>query len=163
MNKKILYLFLALALPIVVFLFLKYFGKNEFDIPVYYEKGVADSLTSKCGVKINRPYVVPESALANLKWSDSVTLVADVDEVELKALNQLMEEKGFTDLRVLVLPGFLQANKLTEFKECILFMRKPWNVVLVDEQKRIRGYYKIGYRDEMDRLDVELKILLKKY
>jgi len=34
---------------------------------------------------------------------------------------------------------------------------------LIDDQKRIRGYYKIGFRDEMDRLEVELKILLKKY
>jgi hypothetical protein len=39
----------------------------------------------------------------------------------------------------------------------------PRNVVLVDNKKRIRGYYAIGSREETDRLIVEMEILLKKY
>ena len=163
MNKKILYLFIALLLPVLVFLFLKYFGKNEFDIPVYYEKGVEDSLTSKCGVKINEQYFVSDSAMMTLKWNHGVILVTDVNESELKALDQVIKEKGFADVHVFLLSNFSQTEKLTEFKKCVLFLRKPWNAVLIDSQKRIRGYYKIGDRDEMDRLEVELKILLKKY
>jgi len=34
---------------------------------------------------------------------------------------------------------------------------------LLDDQRRIRGYYDPQSREEVDRLIVELKILLKKY
>ena len=163
MNKKILYLFVALLLPVLIFLFLKYFGKNQFDIPVYYEKGVEDSLTSKCGAKIDQPYFVSDSAMASLQWNSGVILVTDVNAIELKATYQSIEEKGFNDLQVFSLSNFSPPEKLIEFKKCVLFMRKPWNAVLIDKKKRIRGYYKMGDRDEMDRLEVELKILLKKY
>ena len=163
MNKKISYLSVALLLPILIFLFLKYFGKNEFDIPIYYEKSVEDSLTSKCGVKINHQYFVSDSAMSSLKWNGGVMLVIDVNESELKAVDELIVEKGFADLRIFSLSNFSSRENLAEFKKCVLFMRSPWNAVLIDNQKRIRGYYMIGYRDEMDRLEVELKILLKKY
>ncbi len=162
MNKKILYLFIALLLPVLIFLFLKYFGKNEFDIPVYYEKGVEDSLTAKCGVKIDQHYFVPDSAMSALKWNGRATLVIDINENELKTINELVEDEGFVNLSLFSLAN-LPPEKLGEFKKCVLFMRNPWNAVLIDNQKRIRGYYKIGHRDDMDRLEVELKILLKKY
>jgi hypothetical protein len=48
-------------------------------------------------------------------------------------------------------------------KDCVFFLKEPYNSVLIDDQKRIRGYYKLGDRAEMDRLEVELKILLKEY
>ena len=41
--------------------------------------------------------------------------------------------------------------------------KAPANVVLVDSEKRIRGYYSIGSREEVDRLILELQILLSKY
>jgi hypothetical protein len=162
MNKKFLYLFIALLLPLLIFLFLKYFGKNEFDIPLYYENGVEDSLTAKCGVKIDKQYFVSDSAMSSLKWDGRPVLAIDVNEGELKALSELVEDEGFTNLNVLSLNN-LPTKKLTDFKKCTLFLRDPWNAVLIDNQKRIRGYYKIGDRNEMDRLEVELKILLKKY
>jgi hypothetical protein len=162
MNKKILYLFLALLLPVLIFLFLKYFGKNEFDIPVYYEHGVEDSLTAKCGAKIDQQYFVSDSAMSSLKWNGVPVLVIDINKEELKALEELLDEKDFADFRVISLSNF-SPEKLADFRKCILFMRNPWNTVLIDNQKRIRGYYKIGHRDDMDRLEVELKILLKKY
>jgi hypothetical protein len=163
MNKKIIYLFIALLLPILIFLFLKYFGKNEFDIPVYYEKGVEDSLTSTCGKKINGQYVIPDSMMASLKWNGGVMLVIDVDGNEFKAVDELIDEKDPTNFSIFPLSKFSTPEKLSEFKKCVLFIRKPWNAVLIDKQKHIRGYYKVGDRNEMDRLEVELKILLMKH
>src|SRR5882724_9062755 len=139
MNKKILYLFIALLLPVLVFLFLKYFGKNEFDIPIYYEKGVEDSLASKCGAKIGQQYFVPDSAMASFKWKGGVILIVDVNRTELKVVDELINEKAFNDLQIFSLNDFSSQEKLTEFKKCVLFMRNPWNAVLIDNQKRIRG------------------------
>jgi len=50
-----------------------------------------------------------------------------------------------------------------EFYDCDLLLQKPLSIVLVDDQRRIRGYYDPQHRDEVDRLIVEMKILLKKY
>ena len=40
--KKYLFLLLTLALPVSIFLFLKIFGSNEFEVPVLFEKGIPD-------------------------------------------------------------------------------------------------------------------------
>jgi hypothetical protein len=46
---------------------------------------------------------------------------------------------------------------------CLLRVDEPWSVVLLDQQNKIRGFYDGSRRDEMDRLDTELSILLKQY
>jgi hypothetical protein len=158
MIKKILYLFLALALPVLVFLFLKYFGKNEFDIPVYYTQSVGDSAVI-CGIKSEGQYFVSDSVLK--KWdckNGESILISDATKKETYELNQFVKEAKFEGLQLISLTESDQ-----QIKDCVLFLKEPWNAVLIDNQRRIRGYYKIGFRDEMDRLEVELKILLKKY
>ncbi|MEJ0032675.1 MAG: hypothetical protein WDO15_20995 [Bacteroidota bacterium] len=46
---------------------------------------------------------------------------------------------------------------------CLLLAGDSSKVVIVDDQKRIRGYYTPTSRKETDRLAVELRILLKQY
>jgi hypothetical protein len=42
-------------------------------------------------------------------------------------------------------------------------MPEESDVVLVDFEKRIRGQYDVSSLEEMDRLIVEMKIILKRY
>ncbi|GHN03171.1 hypothetical protein WSM22_46600 [Cytophagales bacterium WSM2-2] len=157
MNKKIIYLFLALLLPVLVFVFLKLFGKNHFDIPVYYSDGVKE-VPADCNLPADGQYSISKDQLSKAGWGGSSgvlindSLVTDVAEIQKISANigvrfELVSVKDWT-----------RADK-----KCILLLKNPWNVVLIDEQRRIRGYYKTGNREEMDRLEVELKILLKKY
>ena len=157
MSKKILYLFLALLLPALIFVFLKYFGKNEFDIPVYYQDGVKES-DNDCHVTVNGQYLVADSVLGKWNWKQSSILVSFAADKENKELRQRLSEEKLENLLVIQL-----TESDRKIKECVLLAKDPWDAVLIDSQKRIRGYYKLGHRDEMDRLDVELKILLKKY
>jgi len=159
MNKKILYLFLALLLPGLIFVFLKFFGKNQFDIPIYYTEGVSD-VASNCHVTFKGQYQIADSALISLEWKKIITVFID-DTTKDKELSKVRESIG-DKFQIIALKN-LDQSQLSKWKDCILFMKAPWNVVLMDEQKRIRGYYKTGNLDEMDRLDVELKILLSKY
>ena len=154
MNKKIIYLSLALLLPAIIFVFLKYFGKNEFDIPVYSKHGVFEISNSKESLQ----YFVPDSVLMKWKWSGSPALISSATENEAEVLKQLIADTKLIGIQLITL------GKDDEIaKKDILFVKEPWNAVLVDGQKRIRGYYKLSNRDEMDRLEVELKILLKDY
>jgi hypothetical protein len=165
MNKKILYLFLALILPGLIFIFLKRFGKNEFTIPIYFERS-ADSLNNVCQTRYTQPYHIPDSVLQKAAWHASPTSLFVTDSL----LKDNSEMKRLSDAFV---PGEFQyigldnrkfgQPTLSRWLSCVFMMKPQCNVVLVDSEKRIRGYYKIGSREEMDRLIMEMQILLKKY
>ncbi len=163
MNKKLLYLIIALVLPSSVFVFLKLTGRNQFDIPVYYSTGI-DSLSTICNNDYSKPYVLNDSVLNKLKWVEkecSLFVLADSNQPEINRLNGIFEEKEYAIYSVAKLQ--LDSISSWRWKNCAFIAKEKINIVLVDKQKRIRGYYTIGSREEMDRLIVEMKILLKKY
>lgn len=177
MNKKAFYLFLALALPGLIFVFLKFFGKNEFDVPVYYKDGLPkDSVCHASGVG---PYVVPDSVFlkmgATKVGSTRIVAVYPFIQDDLSELNRIATKYQAERVETLVVSGMpnLPKSKLPVTQlgystfgwlvSCGLRVHEPWSVVLIDEKNQIRGYYDGNRRDEMDRLDLELSIVLKKY
>jgi hypothetical protein len=75
-GKKIIILFLGLALPGLVFVFLKMFGKNQFDVPLLHEQGVTDVDTS-CLYDYPVPYTVPDSILQKLYAKNKSLIVVN--------------------------------------------------------------------------------------
>jgi protein SCO1/2 len=59
--KKLLFLVLTLAIPVSIFLFLKYFGSNEFEVPLLFENGIDGCPQSRS------PHVVPHPHSATLE------------------------------------------------------------------------------------------------
>ncbi len=162
MNKKVIYLFLALALPGLFFLFLKFYGHNQFDIPVYFEKGVPKEL-SACGLNSNTQYFLPDSVLKAIGWNNEIALITvGTSENDHKELTRLLKELKLAGLRIFSLDS-IQVGRLKQWKSCVFFLKEPWKLVLIDSQKRIRGYYVLDSREELERLEVELEILLRKY
>jgi protein SCO1/2 len=158
MNKKVLYLLIALALPGLIFIFLKIFGKNHFDVPIYYKDGISDSIKECSGVHHGQ-YTLPDSVLIIFGYkNDAASLFVDASEIgnkELEKLKQLFKNR----LQIVSLEG-VESIRLNQIKKCTLFLKEPWKAVLVDKQKRIRGYYAFTSLEEMDRLNVEVEILL---
>jgi hypothetical protein len=164
MSKKLIYLVLALLLPIAVFVFLRTFGKNEFSIPVYYEQGVVDVAQPGCDYTYLIPYSIPDSVLQRSGWSGKspvALFVADSSEVVKVNLKRLQEEFDETEFQIL--KPSEESSIQDHWYACFFFLKKPWSVVLIDSEKKIRGYYAPTSREEMDRLIVEMKILLKQY
>ena len=52
--KKSIFLVLTLAIPVSIFLFLKLFGTNTFDVPVLFEEGIPDCTSFQI------PHAVPD-------------------------------------------------------------------------------------------------------
>jgi len=52
---------------------------------------------------------------------------------------------------------------IPDYGDNALILQPPANLVVVDESNRIRGQYDAADRDEMDRLILEMKIMLKQY
>jgi len=159
MNKKITYLLVALALPGLIFIFLKMFGKNHFDIPVYYKEGISDSLR-ECSMVYHGQYTLPDSVLKAFAYkNDTACLFVEGSEINNKDVAQLRHSFGEGQLQIIALEG-IEPNRLNQIQRCVLFLKKPWKAVLVDKQKRIRGYYAFNSLEEIDRLKVEVEILL---
>lgn len=189
MSKKVVFLFLVIALPALIFLFLKTFGRNEFTIPVYYEQGLTDSLATPCLDRAKEQYVVNNALIpvGDLKVVHFERLDGPVLKTRLEALERVQDvfydspsislttylngssiaQKDITDYdkRIQFLDQFWTINELdstswADLKYCGVAMSNLDNrVVLVDEQNRIRGYYNILEREETDRLILELRIL----
>jgi len=175
MNKKTLYLFLALALPGLIFVFLKFFGKNEFEVQVYYQDGLPPD--SICNSTSNTPYAIADSVFkrigAEKKSGARIIAVYPFIKDDLSELNRMAGKYKPDGVETIIISGMPNLPKaelpVTQLNydsfgwivACAFRVSEPWSVVLLDEQNRIRGYYDGSRRDEMDRLDLELSIILK--
>jgi protein SCO1/2 len=172
---KWLFLFLLIALPVSVYVFLQAFGDNKFTIPIYYEKGITDIVTG-CDQTLGQ-HIVPafvENDSISTQYLNGIVIynIGDVDKAqELEKSNNLLMLNEKLDVWKHVVYEDLTNNKdeLVKFANCGLILRhievvhdyiKNDTLVLVDNQGRIRGYYGVLDRVEVDRLITEVNVLL---
>ncbi|MCB0492462.1 MAG: hypothetical protein KDC93_08605 [Cyclobacteriaceae bacterium] len=175
MMRKGLFLFLALLLPVLIFLFLHFFGKNEFVVPVLYQ--TAAELPTNCELDVDLPYIV-KSDKVNVT-DGAVVLFAsglsnEIMEDALFQLNRLKDEFGDQAPTVIVLKKsddellqveneiVLNAADYEHEQQCV-FLTKSNRIVLIDAETHIRGLYADASLKEIDRLLLELKIIFKQY
>ncbi len=174
-GKKIIYLLLALVLPILIFVFLKKFGHNEFTVVSLFQNKSLDKIND-CGVDYQFPYTVEDSVLAYYGIGEDYTVLIFSDTSRMPLI-QLVKEQVKKDpikfVTVLNENSFLTSEskgniivseeRFFHDKKCSFLLTEPLNVVLVDMEGTIYGQYNSQDRDEADRLWAELLILLKKY
>lgn len=194
---KLIILFVTIALPVGIFLFLKLYGENRFDIPIYYqeENTVIDA---DCGI-ISFPFIVPRfetftsdsSMLPKIELADINLFSILPNEKDIReTLNQIDRLKAtFSnqpqvkffllqtgDIKLPSLENYeniLNNEGVFDFVKCGLLVPAYFDItnetkhfatgyaVLVDKDRRIRGYYEISDREEVDRIISEIDILLK--
>lgn len=164
MIRKPLFLIIALLLPVLVFIFLKFFGRNEFSVVPLFQTSES-KLPSGCeGITI--PYFLSDSSYLNFKQdheSDSLLIIfyeataaeLTVSDVQLSRLTEYLQ----VDEAV----GFKRISEKSKSIECALLLKPSLDLALLDSKKRIRGQYNSNDRDEVDRLMTELDIILKRY
>jgi len=177
-------LFVALLLPVVIFLFLKLFGDNKFDIPVYYQNKEEIITNAACeNSNIMMPYaeniikseIINNTLLSQLK-EDKITVLAYYDGENISELTyklKRLQERLGQDYQMILFADSLQnktvvnqivvnqsKNEIDYFWKCTLLNNDYHQWDLLDNKKRIRGYYD-GSEKEMDRLIVEMAILIK--
>jgi len=160
-GKKALFLFLALLLPVCIFIFLKIFGKNQFDVAPLHQEGMIE-VPANCNLKYTTPYAIPDSIMSKVGAGDAPLTILNFSK-EDSVLQRVREEVAETEGRIISPSSLTTLPDADYIKRCILLLKAPYDVVLIDDQKRIRGYYKASDREEIDRLIIELNIILKKY
>lgn len=165
MNAKhaVFLVFLALGGPVLLFLFLKVFGRNEFQVAPLYQQPPLVAPDS-CNYRYNVPYHVADSVMSRLKPNTSDSLfVVYFNREEATAINRIRTEFLHDPVAIV---GPDAVDKLFDadwLRRCVLLMKGDTSVALVDGKYRIRGNYYGADRDDVDRLSVELKIILRKY
>jgi len=174
---KFTILLVVLAIPAVVYLFLKSFGVNEYNIPIFYENGIPFS-SCQDDSKPHRVHI-PQS-FYNGDSSGVVLYFPDLQNKE--ATMQIDRVKGtfknvcFLEMSIpdsisenTIFNQWLTRSKFLDFINCelgigqdTLVSKVPMNeIMLIDREGRIRGYYETDDFEEMDRLIIEIEILIK--
>jgi len=161
-QRKSIFLFLALILPICIFLFLKFFGKNEFAVqPLYVD--VYPEVQEGCAAANMLPYYIPDSIRVQLplkKDSLVIVLFGTLNNESWNQMQRVKEEITHDPVKLLPVPS---SDRALFWMTCIFFLKQPYDLVLVDRRGAIRGQYVSGDREQVDRLLTELTIILKKY
>lgn len=203
-------LFVLVALPALVFVFLKLFGRNHFEVPRF------NPVTNAAGevVKVGNDTVF--RAVATIEMQDSkglkvvvpanqhisvLAFVEDSCEADCqkrqKQLLRLQEMFGANkEVKLFSILSINSGQKLNElasqfkanatkwqfvrtsserinaFKSKEIFLKNPTlsktfdfdkSFVLIDKQHFVRGFYNGTNPEDVDRLSVEIKILLDNY
>jgi hypothetical protein len=163
MKKKVLFLFLALLLPVAIFIFLKIFGRNEFQVSVRHAAGTIQ-VPASCQFDYPTPYQVADSIITGLNLNRKDSLFVFYFDASLEtAMNRVTIEFEGAPVTIVSPMDVRRHMDPRLVRECVLLMPEDSSVALVDHARRVRGYYEGRERDEVDRLMVEIKIILKQY
>ena len=150
-NRKLLTLFLALALPVLIFLFLKFFGKNEFDVPVFHADNSA--WPEECPPPANYPYIpMVEGLMASAEGKPIVILLSNLEPEARQRLPVEMDTLAMPLVHLPYTPN-----------PCLFGAPSGTAAVMLDGNRVVRGIFAELDRDETDRLIMESKILLKDF
>jgi protein SCO1/2 len=199
-GLKIYLLLVTLAVPVVIFLFLKGFGENHYSVPVFYSQGIPMD-TSECPKEDHAHIVDPAkyqfdflAGSPTMKFNGKLSVV-DIDREPFiplgtagNPLNRVVDhfEKENKVQFIFIRPDrppvpekefradesyyyvFGNMEAVSGFARCELVLldfqgqiENNRRFVLVDKQGRIRGYYPVSDFDEVDRMILEMRIILK--
>jgi len=166
MKGKGILLLIALVLPSCVFVFLKFFGKNEFAVEPLFQERPLGGIPAECG-EITFPYHLPDSVIRNIHegtGKDSIALVYVPGYLNVegkKQINRITESFGY--------PSFIRGLLIDQtrweerYRKCVFLLPDSYNAIVADKKGTIRGQYNINDREDVDRLLTELTIIFKKY
>jgi hypothetical protein len=159
--KKPILLFLALLFPACVFVFLKFFGRNEFSVPPLYSETYPIAM-EECGTTVTLPYHIPENLISSFFTDEDSLVLIHFGEFKTDSKKQL-ERVSNEFQKGVKLQTIPMSDSVMNMRKCVFFLDDQFDLVLLDRAGLIRGQYISNDREEMDRLLTELAILLKKY
>ena len=152
LRKGFILLF-SLLFPVIVFLFLKFFGQNEYELSIY---------NSSCSDLIENLLKEPNNniKLLDVRLRDDNLLIDNYinkldisNEIKVITLSDQPRNLEWMSIRV----DNLLIKNLTKCVENVVFDKSF--ILLIDTKNNVRGYFNSTDRGEIERLDVEIDIL----
>ena len=151
--RKGFILLFSLLFPVIVFLFLKFFGQNEYELSIY---------NSSCSDLIENLLKEPNNniKLLDVRLNDDNLLIDNYinkldisNEIKVITLSDQPRNLEWMSIRV----DNLLIKNLTKCVENVVFDKSF--ILLIDTKNNVRGYFYSTDRGEIERLDVEIDIL----
>lgn len=201
-SKKILILAVTISFPVLLYLFLRFFGQNSYDLPVYFQQEGIACHEMKGEIKLFKSSIPSDTFSIQEVFTDQLNLIIfpniNTDNQPLKnELSRVVQNLSTkVDLRII---GFytdsVNTNNMFSISDldiinyktsvsdyqCLInchfklpntqFLgdhpaEEEWStseiVMLLDEGQNIRGYYNGFETKEIDRLILEINVLLSK-
>ncbi len=168
-SVKFIILLVVLGIPALIFTFLKNFGDNRFEVEIMHQDGVSDS-NLDCNFMEGQFYV-PDSILKTSPRNKVVTFVNKTGENDFRNISVRISELFGKNIEMMLFSTQQIDSNDNQFETRVVnnidliancgFVSNELNqLILVDTENRIRGYYDRDI-DEIDRLIVEIKILIE--
>ncbi|MFN8429072.1 MAG: SCO family protein [Spirosomataceae bacterium] len=150
-NFKVGILLITLGIPAFVFLFLKFFGKNKFDLPYYFPKlnesgevmiSDGDTVFSQIPrfVLLNQDSLQYESVkdtsqikVVNFFFSRCGT-ICPVTNKNINRLSERFRDKSVKFISISVDPKFDRPWILQKYKNTFLYKNKNWELLTGDKK-----------------------------
>ena len=154
--NKGLVLFFSLLLPILLFLFLKYFGNNKYEIQKY---------NFECEIKLedidvlNDALSLNEIKVLDIRINDNSKLIDNyINKVflnkKIKIITLSDQDRNLNWFDLLI-----SKSTLDKLLKCYSANSLKSFVLLLDKKNILRGIYNIELQSEIERLNVEIDIL----
>ena len=154
--NKGLVLFFSLLLPILLFLFLKYFGNNKYEIQKY---------NFECEIKLediddlNDALSLNEIKVIDIRIDDNSKLIDNyINKVflnkKIKIITLSEQDRNLKWFNLLI-----SKSTLDKLLKCYSANSLKSFVLLLDKKNTLRGIYNIELQSEIERLNVEIDIL----
>ena len=184
MRKSLV--FVVLGIPVLIAVVLKFFGQNQYEIPIYFKEGICNE---QCNLQTTEQYTIPDLRTNDeVVWQsgDVSTLFFFAEgggelDVNTELLRVVLTNPDTKRLNIYKLTDEVVINEvegidvlqfsgkeLEELSECVFFVsqyvegasQSPFiYLILADKEGRIRGYYDSSNPEEYDRLSAEIDIL----
>ncbi|MFL2996376.1 MAG: hypothetical protein ACJZ00_04460 [Cytophagales bacterium] len=154
--NKGLVLFFSLLLPILLFLFLKYFGNNKYEIQKF---------NFECEIKLediddlNDALSLNEIKVIDIRIDDNSKLIDNYinkvflnKKIKIITLSEQDRNLNWFDL-------LISKSTLDKLLKCYSANSLKSFVLLLDRKNTLRGIYNIELQSEIERLNVEIDIL----
>ena len=137
------------------------FGRNEFAVKPLYQDTIPE-IPANCSLQVSLPYHIPDSVMRQFNFGNDSLMVIWFSGVnkETKRLSDKVASKFKTLNQLMLTPLTL---KTLQWRNCVFFLKNSYDLILLDKNGVIRGQYASVDREEIDRLFIELDIILKKY
>ena len=154
--NKGLVLFFSLLLPILLFLFLKYFGINKYEIQKY---------NFECEIKLediddlNDALSLNEIKVLDIRIDDNSKLIDNyINKVflnkKIKIITLSDQDRNLNWFDLLI-----SKSTLDKLLKCYSANSLKSFVLLLDKKNTLRGIYNIELQSEIERLNLEIDIL----
>ena len=154
--RKGFVLLFALLFPGIIFLFLKFFGQNEYELSVYNSScfDSIENLLSESNINLNNIKILDVRISDDNLLIDNYINKLDISD-EIKVITLSIQPRNLKWLNIKV--DSLLIKNLTTCIENVVFDKSF--IFLMDNKNNVRGHFNSADRREIERLDVEIDIL----